>query len=113
RQIGAHVLAPGEVGMETGPDLEQRVDIADDVQRTGGRLEDIRHQLEERALAGAVASDDRDLFTAADFEIDPAERGVLGKGAWPWLQEAEHVEEAVRGPRVQPVDLGQVRRLDD
>ena len=63
--------------MKARADLQQRVDVALDLERSGGRLNHLGHQLEQGAFARAVAADDRDLFAAANLQIDAVERGVL------------------------------------
>ena len=55
RAVEVDVLAPGELGMEAGAHLEQRADAAVDLGAAGGRLGDAREDLEQRALARAVA----------------------------------------------------------
>ena len=57
-QIG--VLAPGQIGVKAGADLEQRSDAPGDVGEAGGRLGDLRQDLQQRGFAGAVAADDAD-----------------------------------------------------
>ena len=59
------VLAPGELGMEAGPDLEQRAHAPGDVGPTRRRLGDPREDLQQRALAGAVVADQADYFATA------------------------------------------------
>ena len=64
------VLAPGQLGVEAGPDLEQRADAAGHLGPAGARLGDPREQFQQRALAGAVVADQADRFAALDLEGD-------------------------------------------
>ena len=59
------VLAPGQLRVEAGPDLEQRADPAGHLGPAGARLGDPREQFQQRALAGAVVADQADRFAAA------------------------------------------------
>ena len=54
--------------MEAGADFQQAPDAAGDLGLALGRLGDAREDLEQRALAGAVAADDADHFTAVHLE---------------------------------------------
>ena len=74
RAVQVDVLAPGQLGVEAGADLEQRADAAGDLGPAGGRLGDARQDLEQRALAGAVAADDPDHLARTDLERDVAQR---------------------------------------
>ena len=62
------VLAAGQLRMEAGADLEQRADAAVDLDAPRRRLGDARQDLQQRALAGAVAADDADDLAAPDLE---------------------------------------------
>src|SRR5213596_2698179 len=57
RAVEMHVLAAGQVRMESGADLEQRCDAAADPRLAGGWFGDSAEDLEQRALAGAIAAD--------------------------------------------------------
>jgi len=46
-------------------------------ERARGRSNYTRHELEERALAGAIAADERNLFASPDLEVHAVERNVL------------------------------------
>ena len=63
RAVQIDVLAAGQLGMEAGADFEQRSHPAVDLDAAFGRLGDSRQDLEQRALAGAVAADDPDDFS--------------------------------------------------
>jgi hypothetical protein len=62
------VLASAQLRVEAGADLEQRADAAADARVAGRRLGDAREQLQQRALACAVAADDADGLAARDLE---------------------------------------------
>ena len=91
RAIEVNVFAAGKLVVKTGADFEQCADAAIDVGVSGGGLGDPREDLEERALAGAVAPDDPDYFALLDFEIQIFQspdaggfffgRGLTAKGA--------------------------------
>ena len=74
RAVQKNVLAAGQLGMKSGADLEQRADAAEQFALACRRPRDARQDLQQRALAGAVAADDADHFAAADLEIDAVER---------------------------------------
>ena len=59
--------------MEAGADLQQRADAAVELGAAGGRLRDPREDLQQGALAGAVAADDADDLAALDLEGDVLE----------------------------------------
>ena len=63
--VQEHVLAAGQLGMEAGADLEERAHAAQDLDAPFGGLRDAREDLQERALAGAVAPDDADRLAFA------------------------------------------------
>ena len=60
RAVEVDVLAAGELGVKAGADLEQRADTARETARpsVGSVIRD--EDLQQRALAGAVAADDAD-----------------------------------------------------
>ncbi len=74
RAVQEDVLAPGQLLVEAGADLEQASDAAVQLDPAKGRLEDARQDLEQRRLAGAVVADDADDLAALDLEIDVAQR---------------------------------------
>src|SRR6187401_52506 len=88
------------------------MDVPLHFEAAGGWLDDPRNQLQQRALAGAVAADEGDLFTATDVERHAIERGVLGVDVGPISEQAEHVEESVRRSSIQTIDLAQVAGAD-
>ncbi len=55
--VDEDVLAAGDFGVKAGAELDERRDAAVDLDRTRRGLRDSGHQLEHRALAGAVAAD--------------------------------------------------------
>src|SRR5438046_61570 len=52
------VLASGQVGMEAGSHFEQTADASAQLDAAARRLGDAAQNLQQRALAGAVAADD-------------------------------------------------------
>ena len=62
RAVEEDVLAPGQLRVEAGADLEQRADPAGHLGPAGARLGDPREDLQQRALAGAVVADQADDF---------------------------------------------------
>src|SRR5215208_636282 len=66
--VHVHVLAAGEVRMETGTELEERGNAAADLEATARRAEDTGDHAKERRLAGAVPADDPDSLTRVDVE---------------------------------------------
>ena len=71
------VLAAGEFGVKAGADLEQARNPALDCDAPLGRLGDAREDLQQCALAGAVAADDADHLAALDLEAHILERPEL------------------------------------
>src|SRR5581483_594641 len=67
--VEKNIFTAGQLGMETGADLEQRGHAAAERDRTRGGLRDARENLKQGGLARAVASDDADDFTAVDGEV--------------------------------------------
>ena len=72
RAVEEDVLAAGQLGVEAGPDLEQRADAAGHVGPARGRLGDPREDFQQRALAGAVVADQADDFAVLDRQRDRA-----------------------------------------
>jgi hypothetical protein len=60
--------------MKPGSDLDQGGESAVEADFAGGRRGDRRQQLEERALAGAIRTDDADRLTTFDREAHVANR---------------------------------------
>src|SRR5436190_4269545 len=69
-----HVLAAGQLGVEPGAELDQRDHVSADAHHSARRPRDARDELEERRLAGAVASDDAEARTDGNLERDVAQR---------------------------------------
>ena len=86
------VVAPGQLLVEAGAERQQPGDVAVDVDRALGRMDDPGEDLEERALAGAVRADDRQRLAALDVQVDVAQRPELVDLAAP-----EHLPDRVRG----------------
>jgi glutaminyl-peptide cyclotransferase len=76
--IDEDVLAPRELGIEAGAEFEQRGDAATSDDAPGGRLENAADDLQQRALAAAVGSDQADDFAAFDAEGDIAQSPEVG-----------------------------------
>src|SRR5690349_23665841 len=74
RATQEHVLAPGQIRMEPCPDFQQRTHSALEIDVAGRWLDDARQDLEQRALARAVAPDDADDVAVRDVERDIAQR---------------------------------------
>src|SRR5690606_33713315 len=70
--VEVDVLAPGQLGVEAGADLQQGTDAAVDLGPAAGGFGDLRQDFEQRALAGPVAADD-----AHDLAAFHLERNVL------------------------------------
>src|SRR2546429_5415830 len=77
RAVEVDVLPPGQLGMEARPDLEQAADAAAELRAPLGRPRDLRQDLQQRRLAGAVRPDDPQHFTFACLERDVAQRPDL------------------------------------
>ena len=67
--------------MKAGADLEQRADAPAQLHRAGRRLRDARQDLEQRALAGAVRSDQAERGSARDIERHVPKRPEEGSGS--------------------------------
>ena len=65
REVGRNVLPTRELRVEARAEGQQRLRVAVDFERARCRLDDLGDQAQERALAGAVAPDDRDLLARA------------------------------------------------
>ena len=66
RPVQEDVLAPGEIGMETRAELEQRRDAPRRLDASRRRLDDPRDETQERRLARAVAADEPDGVARLD-----------------------------------------------
>jgi len=71
------VLAPGQFGMEPGPDFEQAGDASLDPDPAAGGRGDAREYLEQGAFPCAVAPDDAQYFSLLDGERDILQRPDL------------------------------------
>ncbi len=74
RAVEVDVLAARELGVEAGAHLEQAADAAAQLDAPRRRLGDARQDLEQRALARAVAADDAEHLAAPHLEVDVAQR---------------------------------------
>ncbi len=68
---------PGDLGVETGAELDQRRHPTFDIDRALGGLQNAAGELEQRGLARSVRSDQRHRLARLDVEIDPVEGDVL------------------------------------
>src|SRR5262249_3611957 len=71
------ILAPRQLGVKAGADLQQACHPAPDDDAAGARVGDAREDLEERRLAGAVAADDAHHLAALDLERHVLQRPEL------------------------------------
>ena len=74
RRVHEDVLAPGELVVEAGAELEQRGHAAPRDDLAPRRLQDPGDALEQRRLAAAVVAEDADRRTRLDVEVDVLER---------------------------------------
>src|SRR5262249_2225816 len=74
-------FAGGQLGVEAGADFEQAANAPVQLYGSLGRLRDAGKDLEQGALAGAVAADDADDLAAFDLEGDALE-GPDGVGGF-------------------------------
>ncbi len=107
RGVEVDVLAPGELGVEPGAELEQRREAAALADRPRGRPQDPRDALQERRLARAVVPDQPERRPLAHVELDVAERPeVLGSAP-----RGEHTLFERR--RLVPIDAEALRDIGD
>jgi hypothetical protein len=66
--IEVDVLAPGELGVKAGADLEKACDAPPQHNLSLCRLRDAAQDLEKSALSGAVAANDPKNFTLPNLE---------------------------------------------
>src|SRR5262245_22715266 len=115
--VQVDVLAAGELVVEPGPDLEQRGDAPFHLDLAQGRVGDPREDLEQRALARAVAPDDADDLADIHVEGDVTQRPdgfglrTAPEGALHHLHQAL-AEHLVRLGAPQAVALGEPSDLD-
>jgi hypothetical protein len=74
---------PVNSGLKPAAELEQRRDAPVHVDRAGGRRERARDDVQQRALAAAVSTDDSDGLPAPDLERHVAERPELAPNCHP------------------------------
>ena len=72
--VEVDVLAPGQLGVEASADLEQAGDAPLHLDPSARRGGDAAQDLEQRALAGAVAPDHAEHLALLDFERHVAQR---------------------------------------
>src|SRR4030095_13242467 len=70
REGREHVFPTGELGMESCANLQQRVNVARNLDGPGSRLDYPCDQLQKRALPRAVPADHSHFLPPPDFEID-------------------------------------------
>ena len=84
RSVHVDVLASGEIGVETRAELQHRGDQPCTLDGPRLRLENPGHELEQRALAGTVLTDDRHGVAGRDVEVDiPQGPQLCGRRAPP------------------------------
>src|SRR6185295_17883865 len=108
RGVEHDVLPAGELRMEPRAELEDRGDLALDLDAPSGRRGDAGEDLEQSALAGAVLADDREALAAREREAHAIERPERPMPR----PSAQRLDEAVPGPRVDPVDLLEIGDLN-
>src|SRR5205823_6380231 len=89
------VLAPGQLGVEAGADLQQRADPAAQAGVPRGRPGDARQDLEQRRFAGPVAPDDADGLAGPDVEADVAQGPELRGGGGATEGARQHLHDAL------------------
>src|SRR5690606_13590287 len=75
--VEVHVVPAGQLRMEPGTQLQHRVGTTVDDDLATGGLEHARHELEQRALAGAVAPEHAERLAPAQREAHVAQRPEL------------------------------------
>src|SRR5262249_8909458 len=68
RALQVDVLATGEIRVKAGGHFDQRADAPVDRHLAARRPENLREQLQDRRLAGAIRSDDAERFPRPDLE---------------------------------------------
>ncbi len=106
RAVHEHVLAPGEIRVESGTELEQRSDASGELDVTGRRRERARDELQQRGLARAVAPDDSHRFAFAHLERHVAQGPELAEELTPAA--IQHLLQPIAGLVVDLVALAQV-----
>src|SRR5262249_41851473 len=108
RAVEENVLAPGQVGMEAGAELEQRADAAADVHASRRRLDDPRDQPQESRLPGSVPADEPDRAAGLDLE-----RNVLQRHDVARTRAVARDDRVLQPSRLARVDLEDARRTLD
>src|SRR3990172_13377853 len=72
--VEVNILADCQLGVKTGSHFQKGTNPAVKIHPAGGWAGYTRQDLEQGALAGAIASDDADRFTTFDFEGDIIQR---------------------------------------
>lgn len=99
------ILAPRELGVESGAEFQQRGNPSVDRDATAGWFEDPANQLQQSALARTVSPDDTNGLTPVDIERNVIEGIELTMAA---IQpEAEKLLDPVTRMVEQPICLGQ------
>jgi hypothetical protein len=104
RAVQEDVLAPCEIQVEAGTELEQRPDPALRTDTAGGGLDDPGDQAQKRGLPRSVPADETDCIAAADLDGDVAERPDVRR-----LGLATLDEEILERPRLPRVDAEAAR----
>src|SRR5262249_55056529 len=73
RAVQVDVLAARKLGMEAGADFDQRGQRSEHVDTASGRVGDVSQQLENRALARSIGSDETDRLALFDGEAHALE----------------------------------------
>ncbi len=104
------VLAPGEFGIEACAQLEQRRDAPARYDAPEGGLQDAADDLQQRAFAAAVGTDEAECLALFHLEADVAQRPEIAvkRGG----REGEYLPQAVRRAFVELVKLGYVLQQD-
>ena len=76
-QLHADVLPAGLLRAENSPLIDAADFVGMQRDRAGGGEDDPRHEVHQRALAGAVVTDDADHLTGIDPQVDVLERPKL------------------------------------
>ncbi len=104
--VQVDVLASGELGVESGSDLEQAPDATSDPHLARAGLGDPAQDLEQGALARPVAPDDADRLARLDVEVDVFQRpeSLAGARRTGWRSRPISASAAVVG-RSSPVTI--------
>ena len=86
RAVQKDVLAPGQLGVEPGAQLQQRRHAAAHADPARGRAQHAGDHLQQRALARAVVADDAEHLAAPHVEGHAAQRPELVVGDRPFIQ---------------------------